>query len=131
MHSCLHKRALCITRHVSASQGDDGPCLLVLLQVDDRFPPENILDGKDATFWMTTGMFPQECVLSLKAGVKVSKITTLSLGGKPSVRVRSARTSALTVAQVSDGPTGTTARMILIYSAWDRQPYSASTRLQR
>ncbi|KAG2491188.1 hypothetical protein HYH03_010398 [Edaphochlamys debaryana] len=46
---------------------------------DERFPPENMLDGKDNTFWVTTGMFPQEFVLKLDAPIRVSKITTLSL----------------------------------------------------
>jgi len=50
--------------------------------VDERFPPENMLDGKDSTFWMTTGMFPQEFVLMLRAPIQVSKITTLSLNVK-------------------------------------------------
>jgi len=50
--------------------------------VDERFPPENMLDGKDSTFWMTTGMFPQEFVLAMGKPIRVSKVTTLSLNVK-------------------------------------------------
>lgn len=46
---------------------------------DERFPPENMLDGKDNTYWVTTGMFPQEFVLKLDSCIRVSKITTLSM----------------------------------------------------
>ena len=28
--------------------------------VDERHPPENILDGTDRSFWATTGLFPQQ-----------------------------------------------------------------------
>lgn len=27
--------------------------------VDERHPPENIIDGTDRSFWVTTGLFPQ------------------------------------------------------------------------
>ena len=54
--------------------------------LDEKYPPENMLDGKDGTFWMTTGMFPQEFVVALKSAVKVSKITTLSLNGRSGQR---------------------------------------------
>lgn len=50
--------------------------------VDEKFPPDNMLDGKDNTFWVTTGMFPQEFVLALDSNIRVSKITTLSLNVK-------------------------------------------------
>ena len=32
---------------------------------DSRHPAEHAVDGKPNTFWSTTGMFPQELVLSL------------------------------------------------------------------
>lgn len=61
---------------------ETGASVVMASSADERFPPENILDGKDATFWMTTGMFPQEVVLQLKGVVQVSKITTLSMNVK-------------------------------------------------
>jgi heat shock protein beta-11 len=61
---------------------ENGAQIVMATCVDERFPPENMLDGKDSTFWMTTGMFPQEFVVALRTGVHVSKITTLSLNGR-------------------------------------------------
>lgn len=46
---------------------------------DERFPPDSMCDGKDNTFWATTGMYPQEFVLKLESAIRVSKITTLSM----------------------------------------------------
>jgi heat shock protein beta-11 len=34
--------------------------------VDERHPPENILDGTDRTFWVTTGLFPQQVCFCLE-----------------------------------------------------------------
>jgi len=42
------------------------------------------MDGKDSkgsSFWMTTGMFPQEFVMALQSKVSISKITALSMNG--------------------------------------------------
>eukprot|EP00756_Hemistasia_phaeocysticola_P015343 Hpha_TRINITY_DN15407_c1_g1::TRINITY_DN15407_c1_g1_i1::g.172979::m.172979/K19369/HSPB11; heat shock protein beta-11 len=33
---------------------------------DDRFPGSNIVDGKEDTFWMTTGMYPQEILFGFR-----------------------------------------------------------------
>jgi len=42
---------------------------------DSRFPPTSMLDNNDRTFWLTTGMFPQECILSFLKGPKdISKV---------------------------------------------------------
>ncbi|GLC38550.1 Intraflagellar transport protein 25 [Pleodorina starrii] len=58
---------------------ENGGLIVMASCSDERFPPENMLDGKDNTFWITTGMFPQEFVLKLESCIRVSKITTLSL----------------------------------------------------
>ncbi|KXZ51438.1 hypothetical protein GPECTOR_12g401 [Gonium pectorale] len=58
---------------------ENGGLIVMASCSDERFPPENMLDGKDNTFWVTTGMFPQEFVLKLDSCIRVSKITTLSL----------------------------------------------------
>lgn len=60
---------------------DAGAQVVMASCVDERFPPENMLDGKDGTFWLTTGLYPQEFVLKLDGVVQVNKITTLSLNG--------------------------------------------------
>jgi heat shock protein beta-11 len=61
---------------------ENGGSVVMASCTDERFPPEAMLDGKDSTFWMTSGMFPQEFVLALSKTVTVSKITTLSLNGE-------------------------------------------------
>lgn len=63
-----------------ARSENGGSCVMASC-VDERFLPECMLDGKDGTFFITTGMFPQEFVLALEAPVRVSKITMLSLNG--------------------------------------------------
>jgi hypothetical protein len=63
---------------------ENGGLVVMASCSDERFPPENMLDGKDSTFWVTTGVFPQEFVLRLESNIRVSKITTLSLNGEGS-----------------------------------------------
>ena len=53
---------------------------------DERFPPENIIDGDERTFWMTTGLFPQEFVVELSQLTEVTRITTVSVHGENHAR---------------------------------------------
>lgn len=64
------------------ARAEHGSSIVMTSCVDDRYPPENVLDGKDNTFWITTGMFPQEFVLALAKPIQVEKITFLSQSGK-------------------------------------------------
>ncbi|XP_028401137.1 intraflagellar transport protein 25 homolog [Dendronephthya gigantea] len=41
---------------------------------DEKYPPENIIDGNKNTFWSTTGMFPQEFVISFPSTVEIDAI---------------------------------------------------------
>ena len=36
-----------------------GSQIIMASCVDDRYPPENMLDGKEGSFWITTGCYPQ------------------------------------------------------------------------
>ncbi|CAH2311193.1 intraflagellar transport 25 homolog [Pelobates cultripes] len=45
---------------------------------DERHPAEHIVDGNPETFWMTTGMFPQEFIISLNSVSKINKISIQS-----------------------------------------------------
>ncbi|KAG5182470.1 galactose-binding domain-like protein [Tribonema minus] len=58
----------------------EGGSLVSASSYDMRHPPENIIDGKDSTFWSTTGGFPQEAIIKLKdtAGVSIQTITTVT-----------------------------------------------------
>ncbi|XP_066453627.1 intraflagellar transport protein 25 homolog [Eleutherodactylus coqui] len=42
---------------------------------DDRHPAEHIIDGNPETFWTTTGMFPQEFIISMSSLQKIGKIS--------------------------------------------------------
>ncbi|CAH8853395.1 unnamed protein product [Trichobilharzia szidati] len=46
--------------------------------LDENNPPENVLDMKDNSFWITTGMFPQMLVVSLVQPARISKIKVFS-----------------------------------------------------
>lgn len=47
---------------------------------DVAHPPEHTIDGDDRTFWVTTGMFPQELVVALETRSEVSRISLRSVG---------------------------------------------------
>ena len=71
------------------SRQDAGASIVMATSVDDRFPPENILDGAESfgaeaigTFWMTTGMYPQEVVIALAKPVQVSQLVIMMLNGE-------------------------------------------------
>eukprot|EP00193_Tetraselmis_chui_P006261 CAMPEP_0177759832 /NCGR_PEP_ID=MMETSP0491_2-20121128/4939_1 /TAXON_ID=63592 /ORGANISM="Tetraselmis chuii, Strain PLY429" /LENGTH=150 /DNA_ID=CAMNT_0019275681 /DNA_START=267 /DNA_END=722 /DNA_ORIENTATION=+ len=46
---------------------------------DERFPPESVIDGNRNTLWATTGLFPQEIVVSLPEVSDVKRITTVTM----------------------------------------------------
>lgn len=52
-----------------------GAEVVLATSSDEKYPPENIIDGSSETFWTTTGMFPQEFVISFHKCVKISKLT--------------------------------------------------------
>ncbi|KAL3868808.1 hypothetical protein ACJMK2_041567 [Sinanodonta woodiana] len=51
-----------------------GAQIVLATSCDDRYPPENIIDGSDETFWPTTGLFPQEFVLTFSSMMDVKRI---------------------------------------------------------
>lgn len=53
--------------------------------LDPAHPGENVIDGNDATFWISTGLYPQEILLELG---QLAKVSSVSLS---STRVRSIR----------------------------------------
>ena len=74
------------------ARAEQGARIIMCTSVDSRFPPEHMLDGKDSSFWMTTGMFPQEFVMALQSNVSISKITTLSMNGEKLIPPRGHKT---------------------------------------
>lgn len=41
---------------------------------DDKYPPHNILDSSNSIFWTSTGLYPQEIVLSLSQARVINEI---------------------------------------------------------
>mmetsp|Transcript_104917 Transcript_104917/g.180924 ORF Transcript_104917/g.180924 Transcript_104917/m.180924 type:complete len:139 (-) Transcript_104917:889-1305(-) len=53
--------------------------VLYQTSIDDRYPACNLHDGDEKTFWISTGMFPQEVLLKLNCtSANVTKIRTWS-----------------------------------------------------
>ncbi|GMH35661.1 hypothetical protein BSKO_03529 [Bryopsis sp. KO-2023] len=57
---------------------ENGGKIVMTTCSDQRHPAENMIDQSEHTFWVTTGMYPQEFVLDLGSMSKVTRITTLS-----------------------------------------------------
>uniref|UniRef100_A0A3P9IN09 Intraflagellar transport protein 25 homolog n=1 Tax=Oryzias latipes TaxID=8090 RepID=A0A3P9IN09_ORYLA len=49
---------------------------------DESHPPENIVDGNINTFWMSTGMFPQELIIRFPEATTISALTVDSYNVK-------------------------------------------------
>uniref|UniRef100_A0A3P9LYH6 Zgc:158640 n=1 Tax=Oryzias latipes TaxID=8090 RepID=A0A3P9LYH6_ORYLA len=49
---------------------------------DESHPPENIVDGNINTFWMSTGMFPQEFIIRFPEPTTISALTVDSYNVK-------------------------------------------------
>ncbi|XP_029367264.1 intraflagellar transport protein 25 homolog [Echeneis naucrates] len=58
-----------------SSLGSSGVKVVVASSGDENHPPENILDGNTKTFWMSTGMFPQEFIIRFAELTKISAVT--------------------------------------------------------
>lgn len=41
---------------------------------DEKHQPENIIDGNPNTFWATTGLFPQELIVSFQGLMNISSV---------------------------------------------------------
>eukprot|EP00854_Cymbomonas_tetramitiformis_P023685 gene23685-28705_t len=52
----------------------NGATVISATASDDRFPADNIIDGKESTFWSTTGMYPHEFIVQMAESTKISKV---------------------------------------------------------
>ncbi|KAM9360802.1 intraflagellar transport protein 25 homolog [Symphorus nematophorus] len=59
-----------------------GAKVVVASSCDENHPPENITDGNTKTFWMSTGMFPQEFIIHFAEPTKISAVTVDSYNVK-------------------------------------------------
>ncbi|KAG8461526.1 hypothetical protein KFE25_001130 [Diacronema lutheri] len=62
------------------ASAENGGQALIATSWDQAHPPEHAIDGDDATFWVTTGMFPQELVVTLPASSAVARVMLRSVG---------------------------------------------------
>ncbi|XP_035514099.1 intraflagellar transport protein 25 homolog, partial [Morone saxatilis] len=66
----------------SQTLNSPGAKVVVASSCDESHPPENITDGNPHTFWMSTGMFPQEFIIRFAEPTKVSAVTVDSYNVK-------------------------------------------------
>lgn len=52
-----------------------GSQVVLSTSCDEKYPPENIIDGKNDTFWVSTGMIPQELVITFQALMNISSVS--------------------------------------------------------
>ncbi|CAH1243851.1 intraflagellar transport protein 25 homolog [Branchiostoma lanceolatum] len=55
-----------------------GAQVVLATSSDENFPPENIIDGSGSTFWLTTGLFPQEFIISFTNLMNINNIRLLT-----------------------------------------------------
>mmetsp|Transcript_7933 Transcript_7933/g.17592 ORF Transcript_7933/g.17592 Transcript_7933/m.17592 type:complete len:125 (+) Transcript_7933:113-487(+) len=60
--------------------------VVMVSSLDETHPADNIMDGRDQTFWMSTGLYPQEILLQLPEPTRLSSIQ-LSTTNVKTVRV--------------------------------------------
>ncbi|XP_077571957.1 intraflagellar transport protein 25 homolog [Stigmatopora nigra] len=60
---------------IEASLRSLGATVVVAASNDENHPPENIIDGNTNTFWMSTGMYPQEFIIRFGEMTHFSSVT--------------------------------------------------------
>ncbi|CAJ1338708.1 unnamed protein product [Effrenium voratum] len=60
-----------------------GGKVVMVSSLDDNNPADNIIDGREDTYWISTGLYPQEVLLALNQRSMVSsvKISSTSIKG--------------------------------------------------
>ncbi|XP_047674667.1 intraflagellar transport protein 25 homolog isoform X1 [Tachysurus fulvidraco] len=59
-----------------------GAQVVLAASSDENHLPENMIDGNTETFWMSTGMFPQEFIIRFPDNMKISVISVHSFNVK-------------------------------------------------
>ncbi|KAI4819983.1 intraflagellar transport protein 25 homolog [Pseudochaenichthys georgianus] len=67
---------------IESSLASLGAKVVVASSSDENHPPENITDGNTNTFWMSTGMFPQEFIIRFAEPTDISAVTVDSYNVK-------------------------------------------------
>mmetsp|Transcript_6594 Transcript_6594/g.13065 ORF Transcript_6594/g.13065 Transcript_6594/m.13065 type:complete len:191 (-) Transcript_6594:137-709(-) len=56
----------------------EGAQCVAATSSDPRFPASQAIDGHESSFWLTTGMFPQELVVALPSAALLRSIRTIT-----------------------------------------------------
>ncbi|XP_058231233.1 intraflagellar transport protein 25 homolog [Hemibagrus wyckioides] len=59
-----------------------GAQVVLATSSDENHPPESMIDGNTETFWLSTGMFPQEFIIRFPDNMKISVISVHSFNVK-------------------------------------------------
>lgn len=59
-----------------------GATIALATSYDENYPPENMIDGSLETFWPTTGLFPQEFIISFSTLMSIGNIKISSANVK-------------------------------------------------
>ncbi|KAF7687428.1 intraflagellar transport protein 25 homolog [Silurus meridionalis] len=59
-----------------------GAQVLFATSSDENYPPERMIDGNMETFWLSTGIFPQEFIIRFPDNMKISVISIHSFNIK-------------------------------------------------
>ncbi|KAM9393539.1 intraflagellar transport protein 25 homolog [Pholidichthys leucotaenia] len=67
---------------IDSSLSSQGAKVVLATSSDENHPPENIMDGNTKTFWISTGMFPQEFIIRFAEPTKIESVTVDSYNVK-------------------------------------------------
>mmetsp|Transcript_21847 Transcript_21847/g.43347 ORF Transcript_21847/g.43347 Transcript_21847/m.43347 type:complete len:151 (-) Transcript_21847:82-534(-) len=56
----------------------NGVAINTATSSDEQFPASNVLDGNYKTFWLTTGMYPQEFIIAFPKPIQFKTIKTFT-----------------------------------------------------
>eukprot|EP00045_Choanoeca_perplexa_P000556 m.14949 g.14949 ORF g.14949 m.14949 type:complete len:139 (-) comp10384_c0_seq1:138-554(-) len=60
----------------------DGAQVVLATSSDNAHPPEAVIDGDESTFWVTTGMYPQELIITFPTPMRITSLETRSAAVK-------------------------------------------------
>ncbi|XP_065123049.2 intraflagellar transport protein 25 homolog [Paramisgurnus dabryanus] len=63
---------------LDAALSSYGAQVVLATSSDENYPPQNIIDGKTETFWISTGLFPQEFIIRFPDNMKIFTISIYS-----------------------------------------------------
>ena len=89
--------------------------------LDSEHPPTNIVDNDETTFWMTTGLFPQEVVLQFKNPAQITRVTTIT-GKVKSMIAYAASNKDMTEWVEIDSTNPTSATFVAVYPSFKSTP---------